>query len=277
MVANFKVLQSVFDRESISKYVDVSRLLNGKFQDNLEFLQWLKSFFDKNYGGQEYNALERREQARAQYKKGHKFAGGGSAAGPGAGGGSRISAPPPATRAAASSLSSKQPPAAAVASKPAAARPAVSRLAAGAGAPGAKSPAPAAKGAAGAARDGQVLELQAQVAELQQAMEGLEKERGFYFGKLREIEILMQDEAPQPELTVEAVRKQVLDILYQTDDAAEFQSPDDEQPQPDNSEHLASAASAAAAEQDANGDDGLVDAAGGGEGLLDDVELTETF
>jgi RP/EB family microtubule-associated protein len=74
-VANFKVLQSVFDAQQISKYIDVTKLLNGKFQDNLEFLQWLKQFFDKNYGGQEYNAKERREQARAAYKKGHKFAG----------------------------------------------------------------------------------------------------------------------------------------------------------------------------------------------------------
>ena len=39
-VSNFKVLQSVFDKEQISKYVDVSKLLNGKFQDNLEFLQY---------------------------------------------------------------------------------------------------------------------------------------------------------------------------------------------------------------------------------------------
>jgi len=49
-VANFKVLQALFDKEQIPKYVDVSKLLNAKFQDNLEFLQWLKQYFDKNYG-----------------------------------------------------------------------------------------------------------------------------------------------------------------------------------------------------------------------------------
>ena len=30
------------------------------FQDNFEFLQWFKKFFDANYGGQEYDALEMR-------------------------------------------------------------------------------------------------------------------------------------------------------------------------------------------------------------------------
>ena len=31
--------------------------MKGKFQDNFEFLQWFKKFFDANYGGQEYDAL----------------------------------------------------------------------------------------------------------------------------------------------------------------------------------------------------------------------------
>ena len=29
-------------------------------KDNFEFLQWFKKFFDANYGGQEYDALEMR-------------------------------------------------------------------------------------------------------------------------------------------------------------------------------------------------------------------------
>jgi len=268
----------VFDREQIIKHIDVGKLVNGKFQDNLEFLQWLKSYFDKNYSGAEYNAVERREQARAQYKKGHKFAGSGS----------KISAPSavlrtfnaasampaPSTRPAASSLTFKQPMTAAA--KPAATRPAPSSastrpIVSSASAAGKRSPPTSARGAASSS---QLLELQQQVESFQQAVEGLEKERGFYFGKLRDIEILMQDEQPaQGDWTVESMKKAVLDILYQTDDAAEFQSPEEAEVGAEEA-----MGGGGVQEQGLNGDDGLVENGGGAvEGLLDEAELTETF
>lgn len=31
--------------------------MKGRFQDNFEFVQWFKKFFDANYQGQEYDAL----------------------------------------------------------------------------------------------------------------------------------------------------------------------------------------------------------------------------
>ena len=31
--------------------------MKGKFQDNFEFVQWFKKFFDANYQGQEYNPV----------------------------------------------------------------------------------------------------------------------------------------------------------------------------------------------------------------------------
>ena len=40
--------------------VDVDKLSKQKFQDNFEFLQWFKKFFDANYSEYEYNALEAR-------------------------------------------------------------------------------------------------------------------------------------------------------------------------------------------------------------------------
>jgi RP/EB family microtubule-associated protein len=45
-VANFKLLQSGFTKSNISKNVDVDKLVRGKYQDNLEFMQWFKAFFD---------------------------------------------------------------------------------------------------------------------------------------------------------------------------------------------------------------------------------------
>jgi microtubule-associated protein, RP/EB family len=38
----------------------VDKLIKGRFQDNFEFLQWFKKFFDSNYDGREYDATEAR-------------------------------------------------------------------------------------------------------------------------------------------------------------------------------------------------------------------------
>lgn len=35
--------------------------MKGKFQDNFEFIQWFKKFFDANYDGKEYNPLLARQ------------------------------------------------------------------------------------------------------------------------------------------------------------------------------------------------------------------------
>ncbi|KAG8254241.1 Microtubule-associated protein RP/EB member 2 [Homalodisca vitripennis] len=37
--------------------VPIDKLVKGRFQDNFEFLQWFKKFFDANYSGQEYDAF----------------------------------------------------------------------------------------------------------------------------------------------------------------------------------------------------------------------------
>lgn len=41
--------------------IAVERLVKGKFQDNFEFIQWFKKFFDANYDGKEYNPLLARQ------------------------------------------------------------------------------------------------------------------------------------------------------------------------------------------------------------------------
>ena len=35
-------------------------MIKGRFQDNFEFLQWFKKFFDANYDGSPYDGLEAR-------------------------------------------------------------------------------------------------------------------------------------------------------------------------------------------------------------------------
>lgn len=176
-VQNFKVLQSVFTAESISKYVDVPKLVKAKYQDNLEFLQWMREFFLKHYGASDYDGRARREEAMKMYKKAHKFAGANAGAAPAPSAPAKAAAPAPAARAA---------------PKPAATKPA----------------------AKGHSDDDEV-------SKLRLTIEGLEKERNFYFGKLREIEILCQTD----EHIEGATKKSVLDVLYKTDGDEEFQTP----------------------------------------------------
>merc|ERR1719208_220361 len=59
-INNFKVLQNSFKSVNVDKIIPVDRLVKGRFQDNFEFVQWFKKFFDANYGGQEYDALAMR-------------------------------------------------------------------------------------------------------------------------------------------------------------------------------------------------------------------------
>jgi len=42
---NWKIIQTLFRKESIPKKIPVEKLVQGKFQDNLEFLQWFYHFF----------------------------------------------------------------------------------------------------------------------------------------------------------------------------------------------------------------------------------------
>lgn len=57
---NFKILQQAFNECKILKHIEVEKLTKGKYQDNLEFLQWLKKFFDENKMQYDYNPLSRR-------------------------------------------------------------------------------------------------------------------------------------------------------------------------------------------------------------------------
>ena len=47
-VQNYKVLQNAFNKHNVQRFVDVDKLIRAKYQDNLEFCQWLKAFFDQS-------------------------------------------------------------------------------------------------------------------------------------------------------------------------------------------------------------------------------------
>lgn len=63
-VANYKVLQDVFLNVGISKVIPVDRLIKGRYQDNLEFLQWVYEYYQRNSTGTDYDPLKRRQVAR---------------------------------------------------------------------------------------------------------------------------------------------------------------------------------------------------------------------
>ena len=60
-VENYKVLQNAFDKNGVKRHIEVDKLVKAKYQDNLEFCQWIKRYFDLNYSGQPYNGAERRK------------------------------------------------------------------------------------------------------------------------------------------------------------------------------------------------------------------------
>eukprot|EP00929_Paragymnodinium_shiwhaense_P034998 TRINITY_DN1897_c0_g1_i1.p1 TRINITY_DN1897_c0_g1~~TRINITY_DN1897_c0_g1_i1.p1 ORF type:complete len:317 (+),score=108.46 TRINITY_DN1897_c0_g1_i1:79-1029(+) len=49
-IPNYKVLQAAFDRNGLDKHIEVDRLIRAKYQDNLEFLQWMKCLWDRDEG-----------------------------------------------------------------------------------------------------------------------------------------------------------------------------------------------------------------------------------
>ena len=59
-IQNFKILQQAFIDCKINKNIEVEKLVKGKYQDNLEFLQWLKKYFDVKQIAMDYDPMERR-------------------------------------------------------------------------------------------------------------------------------------------------------------------------------------------------------------------------
>ena len=71
-IKNYKILQSVFTKLNIPKVIEVNKLIRGKYQDNLEFLQWLKKFYDDklNEGTDAgYDAVSKRKAAIKEYRQ----------------------------------------------------------------------------------------------------------------------------------------------------------------------------------------------------------------
>ncbi|XP_039610422.1 microtubule-associated protein RP/EB family member 2 isoform X1 [Polypterus senegalus] len=199
-IHNFKLLQASFKRMNVDKIIPVEKLVKGRFQDNLDFIQWFKKFFDANYDGKEYDPVEARqgqdaipppdpgEQIFNLPKKSHH------ANSPTAGAAKSSPASKPTTPSSRPSSAKKIP-----------------------------ATAPPAKGEK--ELEAQVTQLNEQVNSLKIALEGVEKERDFYFGKLREIELLCQDQGQESAQFVE----RLMEVLYAAEDQEGHAEPQDDQ------------------------------------------------
>lgn len=171
---NFKILQNTFTKHQVDRLINVEQLIKCKMQDNLEFLQWTKRYWDQYFPGGEYDAVARRK----------------------ASGGAPTSVTPIARAPAAS-----------------AARRGVTPTT------GARVPKAAVGGGAAMAA------LQAENNTMKETVAGLERERDFYFSKLRDIELLIQqacDEDPEIEKQEDGLIKHIQTILYSTEDGFEI-------------------------------------------------------
>ncbi|XP_050093761.1 microtubule-associated protein RP/EB family member 1 isoform X3 [Anopheles aquasalis] len=208
-IQNFKILQAAFKKMAVDKVIPVDKLIKGRFQDNFEFLQWFKKFFDANYDGRDYDALEARGNIMLGQGAIQNELGVGEL--PAA---TRIhSRAPVGTPASRGAIVSKVAPTRQMVQSP------PGRIGGGVNVNTSKS------SSQNSVTNQQIEELTAQVTDMRLNFEGLEKERDFYFSKLRDIEILCQDDEQSQTPFVQ----KILEILYATEDG--FAPPDEIPPE----------------------------------------------
>ncbi|XP_010550348.1 PREDICTED: microtubule-associated protein RP/EB family member 1C-like [Tarenaya hassleriana] len=180
MIQNYKVLQDVFNKLKITKHIEVSKLVKGRPLDNLEFMQWMKRYCDSVNGGlfQNYNALERREVCKGGKDTNKRGAAATQASTKGS-----SAAPRPSS----SNGTRKNEP------------------------PSSNNSNHSAKASSRSSKP--MTAYDEQITELKLYIDSLEKERDFYFSKLRDVEILCQNPETERLPLVGAIKR----VLYAAD------------------------------------------------------------
>lgn len=203
-IQNFKFVQAAFKKVGGDRELPVDRLIKARFQDNFEFLQWFKKFFDANYDGHEYNALEVRGGVPL-----------GSASGPLASSKSSLTHHAPSTR----------PMSGRTTTSTTATHHSTTHHSSTAGSNNNISPASAAanrrltstNGSTGGGMDASArLKYEAEITQLKATIEAIEREREFYYGKLRDLEVICQKADEAEESTID--KQKILEVLYATED-----------------------------------------------------------
>lgn len=190
-IQNYKLLQIAFTKNRVQRHVDVDKLIRAKYQDNLEFCQWLMAFFDQaGVHRADYDAAAVRSKGKGGKKAGAFF--GKTAASYGS---------KPIPRAPAGS---SRP-----ASRPLRERPSASQQ-------GTK---PTTSKSVAVAADAELTkkntELTTKVTDLETNVVDIERERDFYFQKLRDIEVMLQvHQEKGEEGEPDALIAKVFKVLY---------------------------------------------------------------
>jgi len=188
-IPNYKILQQALDKGGIQKHIEVDKLARGKYQDNLEMLQWIKTYYDRNCHGGEYDAQGRRfTDTLPDWAK-------------------------PVDAAAMRAQAAHRPLASPTQQTTARREPARGR-----GPASNRTPAAQPEELNGIKEEHE--KLREEVVDLKITVDGLETERDFYFQKLRDIEILCQalEANPDPHMTVSTFVQDVQRILYAKDE-----------------------------------------------------------
>ena len=53
-----QVLQQALNSLNVTRAVDVQKLVRGKYQDNLEMLQWFHCYYDRNGPSADYDPVQ---------------------------------------------------------------------------------------------------------------------------------------------------------------------------------------------------------------------------
>mmetsp|Transcript_15103 Transcript_15103/g.35374 ORF Transcript_15103/g.35374 Transcript_15103/m.35374 type:complete len:314 (+) Transcript_15103:64-1005(+) len=212
-IPNYKVLQVAFDKNRIERHIDVDKLIRAKYQDNLEFLQWMKCYWEREGAcRRDYEPLQSRD-GKPVPPWARAVGGAMSSAG------KENLRPGPASRGEDASAI-KKPGHVSRARSGIVSRTLVS--------PAAESstsrPTETAGGPEGSGKHGQGMEeltakfvaQQDELRELRSTLGGLESERDYYFRKLRDVEILCATNEAKMDsgLTAERVLKDIQAILY---------------------------------------------------------------
>lgn len=234
-IPNYKVLQAAFDKNNIEKHICVDQLIRAKYQDNLEFLQWMKFHHDRVRDvvrSGDYDAVLAREgrplpawaQAGAALPAAAAATGGAGRAQGGkenlrpaaadvekratstAGDGAKARQFVPGVRSPRASQHGAAAPR--LASGGAASAPLASRVGAHADV--------AALTAALEAAEAKVVAQAEELNDKQMTLEGLENERDYYFGKLRQVEVMCTTlkASMNPDMTSDKMVNDILGILY---------------------------------------------------------------
>eukprot|EP00751_Fragilariopsis_kerguelensis_P033877 CAMPEP_0170971018 /NCGR_PEP_ID=MMETSP0735-20130129/44973_1 /TAXON_ID=186038 /ORGANISM="Fragilariopsis kerguelensis, Strain L26-C5" /LENGTH=342 /DNA_ID=CAMNT_0011390897 /DNA_START=55 /DNA_END=1083 /DNA_ORIENTATION=+ len=207
-VSNYKLLQAAFTKYSVKRYVDVDKLIRAKYQDNLEFCQWLKAFYDQSGAHREgYDG----RVVRAKGKGGRKYNDSVNKVATKVGSSKPVSrgTKPATTFPTKSRVSTRPAPLKASENK---ARPVNTNIFT-------KNP------AMGKTNTDMKLkkiniELESRISELESSVGDIEKERDFYFGKLRSIELYLQIKQDKKfdGFEMDDVVRNIFKVLYATVD-----------------------------------------------------------